>query len=513
MPRRLPRRRRAPRRSSSSSSEESKESSKSKSSDRSSRSERSEKSERSERSSSDSYQVKKKQEPKQEKFESVDIINTYSIDFTKCYICLNFCTEPIICRYCGNLACKNCLNKWMKENEKCGVCRNNIIKNDIISPIIMKRINNYISEFDKIKEKENNNICNIHKEKILFFCMKCLKKYCGKCLFFGSEEAQKHQGHNIIEYNELIKSDYYNIINRVNKYQESKKIDEVIEEKNHMYKEEINIIYNKSEIAFDEFKKMLDDKLKEKNDIFEKHFNELDTAKKNLEKKYEEIIINLSKLENINKKIENFEPKLVEEEIKSNIDLINTIREKTPNMEININFCLKNFVKIFTFQEILNSKDKRVDINYPYSMNMKLIKKGEKEFLEFDIEKTDKPPFVLFLYIKFNNKIYNFKKKEKEEQKENKNIIISNYKDTNEESDNLDNKNTNNIIINIEKSENKIENNEQKKEEEKEDEIIKKKDKIKEMKKVIYTSKIPKKELNEISNNFFYFYNYEFSIK
>ena len=69
------------------------------------------------------------------------------------------------------------------------------------------------------------------------------------------------------------------------------------------------------------------------------------------------------------------------------------------------------------------------------------------------------------------------------------------------------------IIINIEKSENKIENNEQKKEEEKEDEIIKKKDKIKEMKKVIYTSKIPKKELNEISNNFFYFYNYEFSIK
>ena len=77
----------------------------------------------------------------------------------------------------------------------------------------------------------------------------------------------------------------------------------------------------------------------------------------------------------------------------------------------------------------------------------------------------------------------------------------------------MDNKNTNNIIINIEKSENKIENNEQKKEEEKEDEIIKKKDKIKEMKKVIYTSKIPKKELNEISNNFFYFYNYEFSIK
>ena len=182
-------------------------------------------------------------------------------------------------------------------------------------------------------------------------------------------------------------------------------------------------------------------------------------------------------------------------------------------MEININFCLKNFVKIFTFQEILNSKDKRVDINYPYSMNMKLIKKGEKEFLEFDVENRDKPPFVLFLYIKFNNKIYNFKKKEKEEQKEYKNIIISNYKDTNEESYILDNKNSNNIIINAEKSENKEENNEQKKEEEKEEVMVKKKNMKNEIKKIIYTTKIPKKELNEISNNFFYFYNYEFSIK
>lgn len=41
-------------------------------------------------------------------------INESLSDFTKCYICLNFSKEPIICRYCGNLACKKCLDKWKK---------------------------------------------------------------------------------------------------------------------------------------------------------------------------------------------------------------------------------------------------------------------------------------------------------------------------------------------------------------------------------------------------------------
>ena len=59
-------------------------------------------------------------------------INTDISDFTKCYICLNFSKEPIICRYCGNLACKKCLDKWKKNNDKCGVCRKIIPKDDTV---------------------------------------------------------------------------------------------------------------------------------------------------------------------------------------------------------------------------------------------------------------------------------------------------------------------------------------------------------------------------------------------
>ena len=39
------------------------------------------------------------------------------------------------------------------NNDKCGVCRKIIPKNEIIPPIIIKKIGNYINEIDKIKEK------------------------------------------------------------------------------------------------------------------------------------------------------------------------------------------------------------------------------------------------------------------------------------------------------------------------------------------------------------------------
>ena len=102
-------------------------------------------------------------------------------ELTKCYICLNQSVNPVICRFCGNMACKKCFTKWIETNSKCAVCRKNIKKEDLISPPIIKNINNYIN---KLEEEKSHEICKIHNEKILFFCMKCLKKYCGKCLFF-----------------------------------------------------------------------------------------------------------------------------------------------------------------------------------------------------------------------------------------------------------------------------------------------------------------------------------------
>ena len=260
---------------------------------------------------------------------------------------------------------------------------------------------------------------------------------------------------------------------------------------------------------------MFDDKLKEKYNFFNKQSNDLKLAKENLDKKYKEIITNLTKLENINKKIENFDPKIAEKEINSNKNLISTIRQQTPKFEININFYLKNFVKIFTYQEII--KEKFVLINYPYPMSIKLIKEGDNELLEFEVGNRDKSPFILFLYINFNNKIYGFKKIEKEIE-DNKNINISNINNANKgsETEKLSLNNSDNLINKLEETEVKKENDKQKQKEEKEEKmqkIINIDNNKKFKKEIVYVSFIPKNELNETNNNIFNFSYYEFSVK
>ena len=246
-------------------------------------------------------------------------INQNPNDLTKCYICLNQTVDPVICRFCGNMACEKCFYRWIETNSKCAVCRKNIKKEDLISPPIIKNLNNYIN---KLENERSHDICKIHNEKILFFCMKCLKKYCGKCLFFGSEEAQKHQGHNIIDYL-LFKNSKYNDI--INKLETSKDIKENVEEiilKNDNYKDEIKIIYEISKVAFKTFQKIIENKLQNKIDVISQYSGELKNSKEDLDKNYNDIIQNLNKLQKIDDKIENFDINKSKDELSNILDKI-----------------------------------------------------------------------------------------------------------------------------------------------------------------------------------------------
>ena len=421
--------------------------------------------------SSSSSQVKKNiPEEVEDSFsgQEKNNINIYknSEDLIKCYICLNQSFDPVICRFCGNIACKKCFNQWLKnKNSKCGCCRKNITKDDLIAPPIIKNINNYIN---KLQEEINHEMCKIHQEKILFFCMKCLKKYCGKCLYFGSEEAKIHQGHNIIDYSQLKSSQYIDIINKLETSKDNKdKIEEVIL-KNESYKEEIKTIFDNSKTALKYFQKMIENKLQEKINSVSKFSGELKDAKYDLEKNNNEIILNLSKLEKIDKQIENFDVNKSKEELdlllnKINLLTINSIHMQ--NKEIKIDFKLNYFSIIKNYNELVSVKDKFLLINEPLLIKMKLVEVEEKEgqsFLKIIIQSKNKTSFFVFILLKFNNKIYHFELKDKED-------------------------NNDDIKINVL------------------DEL-----KEKEGKKVYITS-IPKNELSQ-TNNIFYFSNYIFSI-
>ena len=394
-------------------------------------------------------------------------INQNPNDLTKCYICLNQTVDPVICRFCGNMACEKCFYRWIETNSKCAVCRKNIKKEDLISPPIIKNLNNYIN---KLENERSHDICKIHNEKILFFCMKCLKKYCGKCLFFGSEEAQKHQGHNIIDYL-LFKNSKYNDI--INKLETSKDIKENIEEiilKNDNYKDEIKIIYENSKVAFKTFQKIIENKLQNKIDVISQYSGELKNSKEDLDKNYNDIIQNLNKLQKIDDKIENFDINKSKDELSNILDKISKIKSESLNFQnskINIELKLNNFIISTNYNDILKTKEKELLFFRPRFVKMKLIEEKEKEnFLKIIIPNKNKSSFFIYVLIKLNNnKIYPFQFLENED---NNNIEEGNIKISNDESN-------------------------------------------KECDKQFFIAYIPKSELSENNNNFDFYY-YSFSI-
>ena len=355
-------------------------------------------------------------------------INQNPNELTKCYICLNQTVDPVICRFCGNMACEKCFYRWIETNSKCAVCRKNIKKEDLISPPIIKNLNNYIN---KLENERSHDICKIHNEKILFFCMKCLKKYCGKCLFFGSEEAQKHQGHNIIDYL-LFKNSKYNDI--INKLETSKDIKENVEEvilKNDNYKDEIKIIYEISKVAFKTFQKIIENKLQNKIDVISQYSGELKNSKEDLDKNYNDIIQNLNKLQKIDDKIENFDINKSKDELSNILDKISKIKSESLNFQnskINIELKLNNFTISTNYNNILKAKEKELYFIRPRFVKMKLIEEKEKEnFLKIIIPNKNKSSFFIYVLIKLNNKkIYPFQFLENEDNIEDGNIKISN---------------------------------------------------------------------------------------
>ena len=295
--------------------------------------------------------------------------------------------------------------------------------------------------------------------------MKCLKKYCGKCLFFGSEEAQKHQGHNIIDYSLLKISEYNDIINKLETSKDCKdKIEEVIL-KNDNYKEEIKTIYENSRIALKFFQKIIEKKLQNKIDIISKFSGELKNTKEDLNKNYNDIIQNLNKLQKIDDKIENFDVHKNKEQLDNILNKINKTKSESSNIQnkkIEIKLKLNEFTTNQNYNELLKTKEKELLIFNPTFMKMKLIEQNKKEeFLKITIPNKNEFSFFVYVLIKLNNKIYPFQLLENEDN--NENIKISN-KDSNEE-----------------------------------------------LNKQFYIVYIPKSELSESNNNFCFYY-YSFSI-
>lgn len=109
--------------------------------------------------------------------KKIDCIDNYTEynKLIKCFICLNPSKDPFMCRFCGNIACEDCFLSRIRNNRRCGSCYKSITNNDLVPSPILGKLKKLLL---KIKNENEIDKCLIHEEKILFYCIKCAKKYC-----------------------------------------------------------------------------------------------------------------------------------------------------------------------------------------------------------------------------------------------------------------------------------------------------------------------------------------------
>ena len=346
-------------------------------------------------------------------------------DLIRCYICLLPSNNPVICRYCGNIACKTCFYKWVESHAKCGCCRKRIIKSDLISPPIIEKIYGFLTKVRNEDKKDKQ--CILHQEKILYFCANCIEKFCGKCLFFNSEESKKHLEHNILEYSEIKKSNYNELINQLVSAKETMNTINVNTKIYEKYKEENKIKYNVAIKAIEFFSSLIINKFQEKDNTIIQNTEKLKNLKEEINTNCMSISKNLQKIEKIEKPIDNFNIDKYYLKIKEEIDNVKELEnsiEKVQNNNNNLKFKTINFPIKKLYKDIIKKEFVINDIPFKF-------KDEDNEYISITIpnnfyKKDEKKTFYLYPMLTFNDKIYEFSKDEEKEKENRINIINSN---------------------------------------------------------------------------------------
>ena len=324
--------------------------------------------------------------------EKGKIINEIT-DLIKCYICLDKIKEPKMCHYCHRLVCGECIRKWLNLKNTCGFCRNRVTRLDFIDVPFMANIKSLL-EYNKnleekkanledtnkkLEEKLNSNICKMHNEKILYYCINCNKKLCGKCTSFINKDAKIHENHKVFEYSELEESKYIDIINILEKKEEKiKKIDHNLEKCEEIKNNDIKKL-DKEKNILDIVYKEINNYYREKNNIIIENSKNLKIIQKKYNKKCKYINDNLQNIESLDKPINGFNIEEVKKDIeKYQTEIIKIENKINQDLKKNILLELKSFNFLFEKEYDSIIKEKIIiSINAPIKINfsLQIIKK------------------------------------------------------------------------------------------------------------------------------------------
>ena len=181
-------------------------------------------------------------------------------------------------------------NQTETNNENSNMNSNSENMNDNINNNTNKNNNN-------VMQQPNQELCNIHKEKLIeFFCQTCSKAICSYCIF------EKHNGHHLTlleDMNNIIKNnvkDFGKILKNLEKINEDNQItyDNKIEDVENKKNNQINMV-NKS---FEEIIKKIEEK---KMSIIDEYENKYKHESKRFKRIKVALLNNQNQIERIGK--------------------------------------------------------------------------------------------------------------------------------------------------------------------------------------------------------------------
>ena len=391
-------------------------------------------------------------------------------DHLKCYICLSKVTKPRMCKYCKKISCENCILNWLGNHPFCGICKHNVIAQDMIPLPFLddmsaffisnidnrpkrktmynnsnnskniignqnkknyspnKRLNNKDNniiyekkEFNKlniINEKDEENkkedICNEHGHKIDYYCVQCDKYFCSQCLIFFGKEVNKHKNHFILKVEKINDLGVADAINEYRKLPATKdKIEELIGLCNMKIKE--------NEIKKYEIITLMNSIKNSYINKIEENANNIDEHQHNIKKYKNEIPLFLNNINNmLNQEKQNYiqSPEFLQKLKSMNTYDTNLEKDILEKSKINPKLYLENYQTDYIdinlgklqFQEnedILNYTFKLIP-GYPFKLIFKYL--ANKVIIDFIVTinvPLNSPSFPIFHnYIIFKKEKY-----------------------------------------------------------------------------------------------------------
>ena len=239
--------------------------------------------------------------------------------------------------------------------------------------------------------------------------MNCVKKYCGKCLCFNSEESKNHIGHKIIDYSEIKNSNFNDIINEFEiATEKARKINDSAKTyEKYMFQNKIT--FETANYSFKQFKDMIFKKMEEKNNSISFNIKNLNNIKEEIINNSKLIYSNMQKLENVEKPIQNFNIEKNIKMLRDKMEKVKELEKQIENKQDNykeIEFKTINFSIEKSYKEIVNNNKKAIIIKKPIYIEIQLKNESYISIITLGkFNESKKKTIYLFPIVFFKNKL------------------------------------------------------------------------------------------------------------